>query len=110
MKENTKTFVQALNCYDWKTNDQEAFSKLENYFKGDNAFDLEDVYKEVLQAIEDNTVENEMALKMCLFVFNTELDVSFLDKYEDIQKENELVVQDSVLSAPENNDNDDTII
>jgi hypothetical protein len=109
MKENTKTFVQSLSSYDWKTNDQEAFSELENYFKGDNAFDLEDVYKEVLQAIEDNTVENEMALKMCLFVFNTELDVSFLDKYEDIEKEKELVVQDSVLSAPED-DNDDTII
>jgi len=51
-----------------------------------------------------------MALKMCLFVFNTELDVSFLDKYEDIEKENELVVQESVLSAPEDDDDDDTII
>lgn len=110
MKENTKIFVQSLNNYDWKTNNQEAFSKLENYFKGDNAFNLEDVYKEVLQAIEDNTVENEMALKMCLFVFNTELDVSFLDKYEDIEKENESEIQNSILSAPDNNNNDDTII
>tara|TARA_Y100001960_G_scaffold192652_1_gene201670 strand:+ start:12858 stop:13190 length:333 start_codon:yes stop_codon:yes gene_type:complete len=110
MKENTKTFVQSLDNYDWKTNEQEAFLKLENYFKGDNAFDLEDVYKEVLQAIEDNTVKNEMALKMCLFVFNTELDVSFLDKYEDIEKENELELQNSVLSAPDHDNDDDTII
>lgn len=110
MKENTKTFVQSLNNYDWKTNKPEAFSELENYFKGDDAFDLEDVYKEVLQAIEDNTVENEMALKMCLFVFNTELDVSFLDKYEDMEKENEFDLQTSVLAAPNHNNNDDTII